>query len=202
MLSGDEQAEDAAYAPVGERPVDQFQRIARTDLAILDHPVVPARPARFHAPGVDLRPVEAMIELPAWLAALTHLDERGAHPPAIADEDVFLGQPIGRDILPEGAVIGQQRMVADRFAPPVIVVVGVVVDGLVRPAMDRKIGLAVPFEAQSVDLHPTLHRRLGDGARLVGRAERSDLAAKYGKNGERTRHDRALFLHERYAIKS
>ena len=88
------------------------------------------------------------------------------------DAHVGLEHPVHRQVLAEGA--RAQVRPAQLARPGRVVVVRVDVDGLVDPAVDGEVGLAVAFQAELVDEDAAGDRRLDDagGHLALGGRER------------------------------
>src|SRR3546814_21011166 len=100
-----------------------------------------------------------MIEFPARLARLRHLDERGAEAKAVAEKHILLVAPQGRDILPARPRRLAQRDDAQIPAPPVQLFGGIMMDGLVHPALHPADLLLLTGTAPQPDSPPTGHRQ-------------------------------------------
>lgn len=96
-----------------------------------------------------------MIEFPAGLAALRHLDQRGADTEAVTDAQSILGQAARGEILAKSAGFAKQRMVANVGAPGGIMFARVKMDGLVRSAMNDRVGNLVARQAKQGQGHGT-----------------------------------------------
>ncbi|MNU03537.1 hypothetical protein D3C72_2476030 [compost metagenome] len=68
-------------------------------------------------------------------------------------------------------------MLAQVCTPGGVVIVRVVVDRLVRPAMHTQVALFVTAEAQATHQNFVLHRRFGDGTARTRSGEVDHLAA-------------------------
>ena len=104
-----ERGPEPVQGPFGRRPVYPLQRIAGLDDTGPEHPIIPSGAARgLYAPG-HVGKAEAVIELPAGLAALRNLEQRGAEAEDVTDRDIALGESRGSDVLAKGAGPFQQR---------------------------------------------------------------------------------------------
>src|SRR5690606_38365324 len=168
------------------RAFEQHEVVAGLHLARFDDPVVPAAAATvLHAAG-HVGHAEAVGELPARLPALGHLDHGRTEAQAVAEADVGFGDAGGADVLAEGAGLPKQRMRADLRGPGRIVVAGVMVDGLVGPAVHAAVALLVAFQAFGTDRDRSLAWLLGDGATAarprIGRGRAGEHGLDAGNN--------------------
>src|SRR5690606_6559678 len=138
--------------------------------------------AVLHAPH-HVGYAEAVVELPARLTALADFEQRGAQFETVAEADVALVEAARADVLAERAGHAQQRGIADFPAPGRVVVEGVVVDRLVRAAVDARIALFVAGQAELSDRHGTRERLLVDRAAAVGAGVRLRRAGQQRIDG-------------------
>src|SRR5690606_28067315 len=149
--------------PLRLRPFRQDKPVACLGRAFLQHPVVPAGASAFLDAIGHVRPLEAGVEPPAGLASLRDLQQRAAEAPDVADADIGLSNAEGGDVLAEG-----RRLRCDTLGRPCgVVVAGIMVDGLFRPAMAFGVALVVAGKAEAGDDLPPGYLRLADAARGV-----------------------------------
>lgn len=178
-----EDAADALDAPVGGEAIDEADAVAGGNHPLLQHAIIPAGTAAVLHAQRDAGHLEAQVEAETGLAALRHLDQCGADAEAVTDRDVALGQAEGRDILPEGAMGIEQRMIAEIGSPGGIVIAGIVMHRLVDPAMDAGIALFVTGQAERGEAERAIGRLLGDRAGDGLRAERTDRGSVEREDG-------------------
>src|SRR3546814_11661033 len=94
------------------------------------------------------------------------LDQRAAETVAIAEAHIALDHPVGREILPECARRGEQRVRTERVGPEGIMIARIMVDRLVGAAVDRQVGLLVARDAEEADGVRHFVRTFRDSARL------------------------------------
>src|SRR3546814_20566660 len=90
---------------------------------------------------------------------------------SIAEAHIALYHPVGREILPECARRGEQRVRTERVGPEGIMIARIMVDRLVGAAVDRQVGLLVARDAEEADGVRPFDRIFRDRARLSPVAE-------------------------------
>ncbi len=121
--------------------------IACHDGAGLDDPEVPSGSPSILHPACHVRHIEAYIQFPARLAALTDLDQYGTDAPAVAKAKTGLADAVDHKVLAEGArseAIGTRRYLP---GPSREVRCRIGVNGLMWTAMVLAISLLVAFAA-------------------------------------------------------
>src|SRR5690606_21773386 len=162
--AGGQQPRQAPERPGGAGPFQQHQGVACAGAARLDHAVVPAGAAGVLYLARHVGYAEAVVELPAGLAALADLQHGRAQREPVAEADRVLVQAAAAQVLAEGAGRVEHGPVAELGAPRGVVVEGIVVHRLVRAAVHARIALLVAGDAERADFHRAWPRRLGDGA--------------------------------------
>src|SRR6185369_5811807 len=116
----------------------------------------------------------------------------------IADADVVLEEPLGREVLSEGTP--RQVDAGQLGAPEGIVLRRIRVHGLVGPAVDGEIGLLVAVDVEESDVDAARHRRLEDrGADRLSAPD--DVARSADADGDEL-HVPKTFVASRYSRSS
>jgi len=148
------------------------------------HAKIPAGATGGHQLLGQIVPAAVGRQLVAGLARLADLEQGLAPGPDVANAHVAFQDAGGGQVLTEG---GRAEVLAKLQRPFPNVLAGVGVDGLVRPAMDVQVGLAVAFEVQAVEVQALdgdgpLADRAGDGPATIG-ADDAGLANVDGNEG-------------------
>ncbi len=149
------------------RPLKKLEAVPTPGASGLQDPVEPPGGAELLDPPGELGPADPVGELPAGLPALRDFEYGGPEAVAVAHTDIFLRYAEGRDIFPEEAGL---RKLLRGFrvlpSPPFVVVVGVVMDRLIRAPVMLPVRLGVPGEALEPDVNRPGNRLFADGALL------------------------------------
>src|SRR5262245_45385220 len=171
---GREQLDKAAAIPkicLGEeadrhsmsRPADDLDPVTGPDLTLLDDSQVGSGPTRhreaLQEPGIS----HADAELEAREAWLGDLEQRRAHPPALAQLGRVEVDPRYGQVLAERS--GVKHPGAELGAPPSVVLARIGVYRLVDSAMDGAIGLVVAIEVHAPNRHPAGYGMFPDRGR-------------------------------------
>jgi len=97
---------------------------------------------------------------------------------SVAQTHVGFGQPHGGNVFAKGARCLEQGMFAVNADPVAIVIVGIVVNGLVGPAMDAGVAVLITHNAFRVNVALPAPRQFVDGAESVGPGVRCHLSGE------------------------
>src|SRR5690606_23249481 len=160
-VGGEHDGEGVADARRPRLPLDQLDGAGRGHGAGREHPQVPAAAGGGDHAGPDVATAGVEGELVARRPGLADLHERLAPAEHVAEQDVALGQPGQGDVLAQVADVEGEALVP----PGRVVVDRVDVDGLVGPAVDPQVGLAVAGQVGRAELELRgVDPGLGDGA--------------------------------------
>ncbi len=178
--------------PLRQGTSDQRQRLTGRDLALLDHPDVPAgSPGPLH-PGRQVPDTPPPRQLPARLSGLRDLNRRRADRERVTDRDRGFRLSGEREVLPERP-IGERRRVEAEFSVPIGVVRRrIATDCLVRTTVVDQVGLPVARQVRPPQPQRPVHRRLErprrpSVARGIGR-DQAGTTDMQPLDGDRRRH--------------
>ncbi len=133
-------------------PLEKLKAVPSLGVSRFQDPVEPTRGPELLDPPGELRSTDPVGELPTRLPALGDFENRGPEAVAIPNADISLGHPEGRDILPEETGFRELfQSLRILPAPQFVVVVGVVMDRLVRAPVVFLVRLGVSRETLGTD---------------------------------------------------
>lgn len=179
-IIANEQSKHSFHAPLLVRALEQLDRIAGSDDAVLHDPIVPAATTCPDDFPDHILVTEAVPEFPARLPALAHLQDCSAQAESVADADVRFGDAERRDVLAESPGHVELPGQSGLFLTPLFIVIkGVVQYCFVDTTVIFEIGLAVTCESKRMHLDRTCDGRLEVCTRLSLRTESSYAPKSY-----------------------
>src|SRR4051812_611958 len=158
-----------------EGPLDHLDRVAGSQLALLDDAEVGARPLGAGEALDEQRVAHALGELPARDPRRGDLERRRADRPALADQRAVHVDAAGGEVL---APVAWSERPTELGLPPLGVLGGIGIDGLVGAAVHAAVGLVVAIDVHAANGYPAAQRLLPDraGGGLAVALDRARLA--------------------------